>query len=192
MLKIYGHHIIYFFISISLIFGACVPYQRAVKDVLPSRSIFETGISDEEIPAEIERLKKLTEDKTGKAVSVGVYLRLAVLYSSYKNEGPDYVSALAALEKYKAVYNGGGNESEINTLHSLLLRVQHLSDNKSVKRLRSNNRALIKKSRALTKHNKDLLQQNNELIINNKALKETIEKLGAIDLKLEQKRKSYK
>ena len=186
MLKTDKHYAICFFISICLIFGACVPSQKSIKGALPPRSIFETGISAEEVQAEIERLKNLTEDKTGKATSVDVYLRLAILYSSYKNADPDYISALSALEKYVAVYSGGENELEINTLHSLLLRVRHLSDHdESDKRLSSYNRALIKKNNALIK-------QNEELEKYNKALKETIEKLGAIDLKLEQKRKDYK
>lgn len=179
------HYAICFFISICLIFGACVPFQKSIKGALPPRSIFETGISAEEVQAEIERLKNLTEDKTGKAVSVDIYLRLAVLYSSYRNEEPDYISALSALEKYMAVYSRGGNESEINNLHSLLLRIRYLSEDKRHERLISNNSALIQKNSALTK-------QNKELIINNEAMKETIEKLGTIDLKLEQKRKDYK
>ncbi|MBE9536468.1 MAG: hypothetical protein IMF07_04745 [Proteobacteria bacterium] len=179
MLKIAEHHVICFSISACLILGACVPYQKAVKGTLSSGSIFETGISDEAIPAEIVRLKDLTEDKTGKVVSVDVYLSLAILYSSYKNEDPDYASALTALEKYMAVYNVGSNESELNTLYTLLLRMQHLSKNKSVKS------TLIKKNKALTK-------QNKELSIINEVLKETIEKLGTIDLNLEKKRKSYK
>ena len=108
-MKTSNHILIYFFISVSLIFAACIPSQRTLKDTLPPSSIFETGISDEKIPAEIERLKNLTEDKTGKAVSVDVYLSLALLYSSYKNEVPDYVSALTALEKYMPVYNGQSN-----------------------------------------------------------------------------------
>jgi len=185
MLRLHNYYLLCLFISSPLIFGACIPFQKSLQGTLPSRSIFETGISDKEIPAEIERLKNLTEDKTGKAVSIDVYLRLAVLYSSYRNEDPDYISALTALEKYMAVYSGWGNEPEVKTLHALLLRIRHLSDNKELEKLRSSNRTLIKKNKAITK-------QNEELIVNNEALKETIKKLGRIDLKLEQKRKSYK
>ncbi len=185
MLRINKYYLICFFISSGLIFGACIPSQKTLKDTLPLRSIFETGISAGEIQAEISRLKDLVEDKTGKAVSVDIYLRLAVLSSSYKNEEPDYISALSALEKYMAVYSRGGNELEINNLHSLLLRIRHLSEDKGHERLILNNSALIQKNSALTK-------QNEELVENIEAMKETINKLGSIDLKMEQKRKSYK
>lgn len=185
MLKINKYYLVCFFISSCVTFGACVPSQKALKDTLPLSSIFEIGISGGEIQAEIARLKDLTEDKTGKAVSIDVYLRLAVLYSGYRNEERDYSSALSALEKYMAVYSRGGNESEINSFHSLLLKIRHLSEDKRHERVISNNSALIQRNSALTK-------QNKELIENIEAMKETINKLGSIDLKMEQKRKSYK
>ncbi|MCE5195462.1 MAG: hypothetical protein LLF28_08470 [Nitrospiraceae bacterium] len=147
-----GHAL--FFVIIIFLFS-CTEFNKKDDRVLT------TTAKTENIPSEI---KKLDENKNDSDMDVRakVHLRLAVLYSSYKNPNPNYYMALKELEAYILLDPDGAKNEEIQNLLGLLREIDK------------------------AKH------KAAQIMRENKELKDTMEKLKALDIKMEQKRKKVK
>lgn len=119
-------------------------------------------IEAEEFPQEIKRLQSVAKGHKDSKARRTAHIRLAWLYSSCRNPKQDYPRAYKELKKYVSLNPDAENSYTIQNWLAALKELERLSN---------------------------LLEK---LAHENKELTETIEKLESLDLKLEEKRKSYK
>lgn len=133
------------------------------------------GLQPAEFQKEIEWLKARAQEPQG-ANSSMTHLRLAFLYSHYRNPVPEYGKALEHLRTYESIGpKSGGNGFVQNWLGML----------KEIARLGASNQESREKAEQLKKEIARIEKENAEA-------KEKLEKLKYIDIELEQKRKSVK
>jgi hypothetical protein len=124
--------------------------------------------------------KKITSSDTEKAQ---IHLKLAALYSHYKNPNTDYSRALKELREYITLDPEGGKRTEIQNWLAILQTLKR--ERKTKESFGLNNRKLKSEVTRLEKLKSEIDRLENE----KKLMKETIEKLKHLDIRLEEKRK---
>lgn len=125
---------------------------------------------------EIQSLNEHAKTTSNDSERAKIHLKLAALYSHYKNPNPDYSRALKELEEYIALNPEGGKRTEVQNWLAVLHTLKR--ERKTKERLELNNRKL--------KSEIDRVENEKKL------MEETIEKLKHLDIRLEEKRKQVK
>jgi outer membrane protein assembly factor BamD (BamD/ComL family) len=144
---------------------------------------FSKALRVENIADEIARLETAVaaeKDPTARSKSL---FHLALLYSHHQNPSPDYRRALKRLEEYAALNPAEANTDEALYLRSLLQRIENgtLAYEK------------LQREEVGTRQDRiEALQQENEgLARENQEMKQAIEKLKLLDIRLEKKRRNH-
>lgn len=154
--------------AVVLLSMAIILSQCAAADIAKTRERTTSVTKPSDIASEIKRFQRLTGDPDP-SVRARAHLRLATLYSSYKNPNPDYRQALNELEIYLA---GDPPEKEsygMKNWHSLLLELVREMDENSRTR-----------------------QTAVECAKENRGLKDILEQLKNLDLEMEEERGKIK
>ena len=117
------------------------------------------------------------------------HLKLALLYTSYKNPQRNYKKALKHLEIYASLKSDFTNSAELRNWLSALKQLDRQrqevdQSQRDISKLQKANMRLKRKNAKLKKINIQLTKSNMELT-------KTIERLKNIDRNIEEKRKSY-
>jgi hypothetical protein len=132
---------------------------------------------------EIQSLNEQTKITSNDSEKAQIHLKLAALYSHYKNPNPDYSRALSELEEYITLDPEGGKRTDIQNWLAILQRLKR--EMQTIKRERK-----TKESFGL--NNRKLKSEIDRLENEKRLMKETIEKLKHLDIRLEEKRKQVK
>jgi len=162
-----------FFASLflALTLSSCIPRHEFHRDKLSY-----PVSSPEDFTREIDRMEKLARFHPDKSVRAEAHLRLAMLYLHDENPGLDYSRALEELKKYKSLSSNGDNKNEIRGLLALLQKFERVMEQNKEKE-----RAI----QALTREKRILIRENQQI-------KETIDELKDMDVRIEEKRREIK
>lgn len=125
---------------------------------------------------EIQSLNEEAKFASNDSERAQIHLKMAALYSHYKNPNPDYSHALKELNEYITLDPEGGKRTEIQNWIAVLQTLKR--ERKTKESFGLNNRKL--------KSEIDRLENEKKL------MEETIEKLKHLDIRLEEKRKQVK
>jgi hypothetical protein len=184
-----------------LMLAACAP--KVVRGPgLPTPSPGSRGHA-----AEIERLRSRVADSKAPAPPE-TYLDLAMLYVDHENPKPDYRLALKDLDSYSVLDPAGARSREVRNWIAVLRRLEALEGeaaelrrqgeekDKALERARKEAQEARKEAQearrngeALVRENGDLAEIVKQLRKENQEMKETILKLKALDIELEELRK---
>ncbi len=159
--------------------GGCAHQQNSGL-VSPGTGSYAEEISEQEMTAR-------TASKASERVQA--HLKLARLYTSYKNPQRNYNKALKHLEIYASLQSDFTNDAELRNWLSALKQLDRQrqavdQSQRDISKLQKTNMHLIRKNAKLKKINSQLTESNKELT-------KTIELLKNIDRSIEEKRKSY-
>jgi hypothetical protein len=176
-----------------------LPYlQRESCDTIPK---------SEDFPIAITRWETIAKEHTDAAKKAPAHLRLALLYSHYKNLNPDYLTALNELETYVNLDKERSNTDEIQNLLALLRSLKAAGEEN--KRLASererlphenqkkfngekNHEKLKSELERFSKENQEMKIKMEQLIKENQEIKKTVEELKHLDINIEEKRRQIK
>ena len=117
------------------------------------------------------------------------HLKLARLYTSYKNPQRNYKKALKHLEIYASLQPDFANDENLRNWLTALKQMDR--QRQKIDQSQQDISKLKKTNKRLQKNNAGLKKRNVQLIESNETLAKTIEMLKNIDRKIEEKRKSY-
>ncbi len=117
------------------------------------------------------------------------HLKLARLYTSYKNPQRNYQKALKHLEIYASLQPEFAKNEDLRNWLSALKQMER--QRQKVAQSQQDISKLKKTNKRLKRNNARLKKINNQLTESNETLTKTIEMLKNIDRNIEEKRKSY-
>lgn len=123
---------------------------------------FTPDLKSNEYSTEIIRLKDVIKNHHKQTERIKAHYQLASLYSSYKNPKKDYKKAFEQLNIYVSLDSKAAKRYDVQNFMSLLMEINRLSGDMAI-----SNRKNLK-------------------------LMQTIKRLQALDLEVEQKRKSHR
>ena len=147
----------------------CATYRE--KTVVPP-----PALNPEQIADQIELYQMVAKDHGDLSARIDAHLQLARLYSSYKNQRPDYEQALKELETYLSFNPVKGEYDEVRNWLTLL---------REIVRVNEENR----KSKQIINQ---LAKENRELRGTVEQLRGTVEQLKNLDIQMEERRKQVK
>ena len=143
-------------------------------------------LKTESFQEEIKRLEGIAGEKTDTSVQAKSYLQLALLHLDHKNPSRNYSKALEALENYVNLEPGAADLDEVQDWITALKEIERLQGEKgSLKKTQSPG----EKEKLLKSENKKLHDKISSLKATVEKLRGDIEKLNALDLELEKKRR---
>jgi DNA repair exonuclease SbcCD ATPase subunit len=165
--------------------------------LLTSCSLKFTSQTAEDLSRETTHLEKMIENYGAAWVHANAHLKLAWLYANYKNPKMDYKKALKEFETYRSLAPDEAMKDEIQNWLSVLRALDRSEKELQQKQERisllmgENAERKMELEQQMKKIQK--IQANIEkLQESNARLKKTIEGLGTLDLRIENKRKSVK
>ncbi len=172
-------------LSVGILAFGCTQKLKIIK-----KPDFADALRVENIESEICRLEKVIEDETDSYAKSKVLFHLALLYSHHKNPTPDYERALKKLEEYASINPAEANTDKVLYLRSLL---HWIEKNKiAYEKLKHGKvRLQTRRIKTLERENEDLRNKNKTLLRENQGMKEVIEKLKYLDIRLEKKRQKF-
>ena len=134
------------------------------------------------------------QEETARAASrasdrIQAHLKLARLYTSYKNPQRNYRKALEHLEIYASLQPDFARDEELRNWLSALKQMDR--QRQEIDQSQQNISKLQKTTKRLKRKNAKLKKRNAQLSESNETLSRTIEMLKNIDRSIEEKRKSY-
>jgi len=150
------------FFFLFIILSHCTTAQKEHTTSVPE-------LKTESLPEDIKLLKEIAQKDPDQSMRAKAYLKLAKLYSSHKNPNLNYQQALKALEMYLSFDPADGGTDEIEDLLAILRAMEKINE-----------------------ENKKSRQKVNQLVRDNKELKESLEQLKNLDIKMEEKRKQIR
>ncbi len=163
---------------------------------------YPKGLKGDAYVSEIVRIKESLKTETVDAKKAKLYLNLALLHASFENPEKDYLKAGKALDEYIKLSPGEEKDFEVQNLRTMLMDISKKGKNKLVRKIRVlkkekskltyQKNALTSKNKKLSSAKKALEKNKKELTAKTRELAKTINKLRMLDMKLEEKRKSYK
>jgi chromosome segregation ATPase len=158
--------------------------------LLTSCSLKYTSQTAEDLSRDTIRLEKMIENYGAASVHANVHLQLAWLYANYKNPKMDYKKALKELEAYRSLAPEEAKKDEIQNWLSILSALDRSEKELQQKQERI---SLLMGENAETKMElEQQMKKIQKIQESNARLKKTIEGLGTLDLRIENKRKSVK
>jgi chromosome segregation ATPase len=158
--------------------------------LLTSCSLKFTSQTSEDLSRETTHLEKMIENYGAEWVHANAHLKLAWLYANYKNPKMDYKKALKELEAYRSLAPEEAKKDEIQNWLSILSALDRSEKELQQKQERI---SLLMGENAETKMElEQQMKKIQKIQESNARLKKTIEGLGTLDLRIENKRKSVK
>lgn len=158
-----------FFPVILIMLSHCATAQ---KESAPSPADLKT----EKLHDEVRRLEEIAKNHPDQSMRAKAHLQLAKLYFSHKNPNPNYQQALRELEMYLSSDPVGGGADEIQDWLAVLRELEKTSE----------------ESKKSKQKMSQLLKDNKELKDAIVKLKDSVEKLNDLDIRMEEKRKQVK
>ncbi len=161
-------------------------------------------MGSDDVDKKIARLENAVSDESSLIFTANAFFHLALLYSHPENPRPDYTLSLQMLENYVHYDPAAGKRSDVIHFQTLLKALLALEDDNAV--LEDDNAALSDncnmqwrdKFNSLEKNEERLKdisaaleEENNLLNQKNQELQSIIEQLKLLDIRLEEKRKTY-
>ncbi|PNX51074.1 MAG: hypothetical protein BV458_12060 [Thermoplasmata archaeon M9B2D] len=122
----------------------------------------DIGPESNDLPKDITKYERILKEKPDKETLASAYLRLASLYSSHRNPSPDYARTLKLLNNYSTLEPDKAKSETFQYWYSIISYINKLR------------------------------QQTAGLQKENAELKEVIEELKHLDIRIEEKRKQVK
>lgn len=170
---------------VSLLAGGC-----ADKHLFRDSTNYYMALQYENIADEILFLEKIIEEKNSGAteyVPPETYYFLALLYSHNNNHAPDYDKAIAALDRYEELTPPEEHERlEIQYLRNILHEINQLAQ------LREEHECLKGEKTSLLNKCASLRQKLDTLNKENQTMKNHIDQLKMLDIRLEQKKRAIR
>ncbi len=138
---------------------------------------------------EISEQKEAARKASKASDRMQAHLKLARLYTSYKNPQRNYKKALKHLEIYASLKSDFSNDPELRNWLSALKQMER--QRQAVDQSQQEISTLQKTTMRLKRKNAKLKKINSQLTESNKELTKTIEMLKNIDRNIEEKRRSY-
>ena len=165
---------------------------------------YPTLQTGEEFSREILRLEKLTQEDPDSSVKADLHLKLALLYTDYRNPQRDYRKGYREFTSYLLLNPAGWKNDEIQNWVSVLGALE--KSEKETASLKGKMESLtgentgtkealslqLKKNQELQSRLDSLERTNRSLSEANRSLKEAIEKLNILDRQMEEKRRSIR
>jgi len=162
----------------------------AEKHLFRDSTNYYMALQQPNIADEILFLEKVTEEKQSGAtecVPPETYYFLALLYSHNNNPAPDYDKAIRALDRYEKLTPPAEHERlEIHYLKNILQEIDHLVQ------LREEHECLKGEKTSLLNKCASLRQKLNTLNKENETMKNHIDQLKMLDIRLEQKKRAIR
>ncbi|TAN43095.1 MAG: hypothetical protein EPN25_01205 [Nitrospirae bacterium] len=160
-----------------LVLAQCSPQhvrqeERSPRELMSQIADIETARIQPEIEKAAGDIKAGPEPKA----IIMEHLRLALLYSHYRNPSPDYPRALKELDQYLLLVPDGAGTSEVRDRHALLKEINRLGG----------------ESETLNDTIKQLKKEAARLGKENKSIREKLSQLEALDIEFEKKRKQVR
>lgn len=171
-------------ISAGLLTGGCV--NKSIFSKSPEKNL---SLDNKGIQMEITRLEEITKNAPQSPVDSRLFLSLCLLYSNPNNKQPDYRRAQKMLEAYLTLHPGTTMTNDVLYLSSLLMQINHVKDKQNT--LTAQYDKLKKDAELLQADSADIKEEKNQLISENKSLKDIIEQLKQLDIRLEEKRNAF-
>ncbi len=134
------------------------------KTVVPPPSL-----KPEQIANRIEHYRKIAKEHGDLSTRADAHLQLARLYSSYKNQRPDYEQALKELETYLSFNPEKGKYDELQNWMALLREIVRGDE-----------------------ENRKSKQKINQLAKENRELRGAVEQLKNLDIQMEERKRQVK
>jgi hypothetical protein len=184
----------------SALLGACshsgAPDIPATAPAQPEATAFDYG-------AEIGRWKQISRSHPAPAERARAHYRLASLYLSYHNPSRDYHRAGEHLNIYVSLYPEAPEASEALDWLAALEQIERLSTElaaqahavesltRRLEKLSLERSKLQQTNRELARNQKAYQGANKQLALQNRQLRQKIEKINDLDQMVEAKRKSF-
>lgn len=139
------------------------------------------NIESDNIKSQISHLEAQLKDQTQETDDPKILFHLALLYSSPNNPSPDHGKALKRIQTYMKKTPDKEKNNFERYIMALLLEI----DSRKTRFIKCNNRV-----EGLNKSTQQLKVTCDELSDENQHMKQIIEKLKNLDIRLEKKRKS--
>jgi len=173
------------FLSVSLLAVGC-----ADKHLFRDSTNYYMAMQDTNIADEILFLEKIIEEKQSAAtefVPPETYYFLALLYSHNNNPAPDYDQATRALDRYEELTPPAEHERyEIQYLRNILHEINQLAQ------LREEHECLKGEKASLLNKCASLRQKLDTVHKENETMKNHIDQLKMLDIRLEQKKRAIR
>ncbi|RJQ44414.1 MAG: hypothetical protein C4538_10290 [Nitrospiraceae bacterium] len=169
-------------LKIIILFALTVMLAQCAQRTLRNEFVYNTvhyeyaSLQPAEFQKEIERLKGSAQKTQAPPDAAQPHIKLAFLYSHYRNPLPDYYRALEHLRMYASLDPEGGKQVYVQNWLAILREIAILG---------SANQDQKEKAEQMKK---DIVRIEKE----NAEMKEKLEKLKHLDIELEQKRKLVK
>ncbi|MBI5057296.1 MAG: hypothetical protein HZB61_11850 [Nitrospirae bacterium] len=153
---------------------------------------------------EIEWLLEAAKKPTDGDFAVNAHLKLAFLFSHYRNPAPDYPRALNELKTFESQNPKYGRDGFIKNWRRMLEEIVRLSGrneelkdqaerlSEGISDIESANNDLHNANKGLEREIRKLESANKELESENEKITEKLKQLKDIDVELEEKRKQIK
>ena len=160
-----------------------------MSNLFPAPSV-PVAAAPEQVTARIQELEsRLRKDK--KADPKGALAHeLALLYVHPANRAPDYGESLAMMRTYLSLAPPGEEDLETGRLAALLEEIERLG--RLLRDSKTQEKALSGQVRALQHGERYAKKREQELLAQIKTLQEQIEKIEALDMELEKRRRSVR
>ncbi len=199
-------------LAVSLLLPGCtLPDTRRSVTVVPP---YYSSLQSDEIQREVERLKEIASTTTDVYLRAESHLKLALLHSDHRNPNADFAKSLDELERYVSFARERGMSTGVENWYFLLKEIERLRNMSTAKvkekeeikkklsvlsekdkKLEARIRRLSKERKKMEKTIAELEKENGEMgkMLEKQALeirkmKETIERLKSLDLRLEKER----
>ncbi len=169
-------------ISTGMLTGGCVHKSSVFSE--SAGKYF--SLNNEDIQAAISRLEEISKNDPQSAVDSRLLLSLCLLYSSPNNKQPDYRRAKEMLETYLRSHTDAAEAKDLPYLSSLLMQINQLQNRQDA--LTAQYDRLKKDVKSLEGNTAALKEKNGHLLSQNKSLKDIIEQLRLLDIRLEERR----
>jgi hypothetical protein len=177
-------------LAFALLFVVFLTIGCTDKHLFRDSTNYYMALQHDNIADEILFLKKIIEEKESGAteyVPPETYYFLALLYSHNNNSAPDYDKAIRALDLYEKLTPLEGNERlEIQYLRNILHEIKKLAQ------IREKHECLKQEKRSLLNKCASLRQTLDTLNKENETMKNHIDQLKMLDIRLEQKKRAIR
>jgi ABC-type transporter Mla subunit MlaD len=148
------------------------------------------ALNREQIADQIELYQMVAKDHGDLSTRIDAHLQLARLYSSYKNQRPDYEQALKELETYLSFNPVKGEYDEVQNWLTLLREIVRVNEeNRKSKQIINQFAKENKELRGTVEQLKGTVEQLRGTV---EQLKGTVEQLKNLDIQMEERRKQVK
>lgn len=179
-----GFRAVFLLLIATGILTGCV--HKSIFSESPEKNL---SLDNETIQREISRLEGIIAGDLQSELDSQVFLTLSLLHSNPNNEEPDYRRSQQMLDTFLSLQPDAAMAKDVHYLASLLMQINNLQDKQDA--LNAQYVQLKKDAQSLQGDSLLLKEENGQLVEQNKNLKNIIEQLKQLDLRLEEKRNAF-